>query len=139
MTTGRHASRKGTFDWAVVAGAVSVITGICILPAALDKLLSDPPGGSPGPGLGFTLLAVSAGLVVTPVALALGVFVVGRVRRYNAWARTLTPQQRMMLHFAEGAAMEGAHLAMRDRNRREDARLTESVIGGERNADADNS
>lgn len=135
MTTGRHANRRGTVSWAVVAAAVSVITGICILPAALDKLLSDPPGGTPGPGLGFTLLAVSAALIIVPVALVLGVFLFRRIRRYNAWARTLTPQQRMMLHFAEGAAMEAGHIALRDRNRREDARLSDSVIGIERAGD----
>jgi hypothetical protein len=131
MTTGSRASR-GTVSWAVVAGAVSVITGVCILPAAIDKLLSNPPSESPGPGLGFTLLAVSAGLVVVPVAASLGFFLVRRIRQYNAWMRTLTPGERLAVHFAEGAAMEGAHLALRDRNRREDTRLSDSVIGIER-------
>jgi hypothetical protein len=131
MTTGRHAS-TGTVSRAVIAGAVSVVTGVCLLPAAIDKLLSDPPNGSPGPGLGFTLLAVSAGLVVVPVAAFLGFFLVRRIRQYNAWMRTLTPRERIAVHFAEGVAMEAGHIAMRDRNRREDARLSDSVIGIER-------
>jgi len=138
MTTGRHASR-GTVSWRIIAGAVSVITGVCLLPAALDKLLSDPPNTSPGPGLGFTLLAVSAALVGVPVAAAVAVFLRRRIRQYRAWARSLTPEQRMMLRFAEGAAMEAGHIAMRDHNRREDARLSDSVIGIERSGgDAEN-
>jgi hypothetical protein len=135
MTRGRRAGSRGITDRAIVAGVVSVIAGACLLPAALDKLISNPPNGNPGPGLGFTLLAVSACLIVVPMAVFTAVFVAGRIRKYNAWARTLTPEQRMMLHFAEGAAMEAGHIAMRDRNRAEDARLSQSVIGTERTGD----
>lgn len=135
MTTGRHAGGSGIRDWAVIIGAVSVIAGVCLSFGAADQLLRNPPNGSPGPGLGFTLLAVSAALVIVPVAVFLGVFIARQIRQYRAWARTLTPEQRMMLHFAEGAAMEAGHIAMRDRNRREDARLSESVIGIERAGD----
>jgi hypothetical protein len=99
---------------------------------ALDALISNPPNSSPGPGLGFTLLAVSLCCVGVPVTAAAGIFAVRRIRQYRAWVGGLTPEQRMMLRFAEGAAMEGAHIAMRDRNRREDARLSDSVIGIDR-------
>jgi hypothetical protein len=136
MTTERHAgSPKGIVTWPVVAGSVSAITGVCLLPAALDKLLTNPPNASPGPGLGFTLLAVSAALIGIPAAVAFVFFLVPRIRRYRAWAATLTPEQRIMLRFAEGAAMEAGHLAARDRNRREDARLSDSVIGTDRTGD----
>jgi hypothetical protein len=140
MTTGRHADKtRGSVNWLIVAGAVSVITGICLFFGAADELLSNPPNGTPGPGTGFTLLAVSLCLVGVPSAAAAGLFAVRRIRQYRAWARGLTPEQRMMLHFAEVAAMEGAHLAMRDRNRATDARLSESVIGIERSGgDAEN-
>jgi hypothetical protein len=135
MTTGRHAgSPKGTVNWVVIAGAVSVITGVCILPAALDKLVSNPPNTSPGPGLGFTILAVSACLILVPVTASVGLLAVRRIRQYRAWMRTLTPQERLAVHFAEGAAMEAGHIALRDHNRREDARLTDSVIGIDRSA-----
>jgi hypothetical protein len=133
MTTGRHARR----DRWVVAGAVSVIFGLCLMCGALDALISNPPNSSPGPGLGFTLLAVSLCCVGVPVTAAAGLFAVRRIRQYRAWVGGLTPDQRMMLRFAEGAAMEGAHLAMRDRNRREDARLSDSVIGIDRSAGDD--
>jgi hypothetical protein len=134
MTTERRASR-GTVSRRAIAGAVSVIAGICLLPAALDKLVSDPPNASPGPGLGFTLLAVSACLVFVPVTASVGLLAVRRIRQYRAWMRTLTPQERLAVRFAEGAAMEAAHIALRDRNRREDARLSDSVIGTERTSD----
>lgn len=132
MTTGRSAGSRAITGWSVIAGVTSVIAGVCLSFGAFDLLLRNPPNGSPGPGTGFTLLAVSAGLVFIPVASFAGVFIVRRVRRYRAWMRTLTPQERIAVHFAEGAAMEGAHLIMRDRNRAEDARLSESVIGVER-------
>lgn len=140
MRTGRHANRRGTIDWAVVAGCVSVITGVCILPAALDKLLRYSPYGDPSAGReGFALLGGCIVLIGVPTAvLAVGLVVAG-IRRRNAWMRTLTPRERLLVHFAEGAAMEAGHLAMRDRNRREDARLSESVIGAERTtSDAEN-
>jgi hypothetical protein len=130
MTTGRRALGH----WPVIAGAVSVITGICLLPAALDKLISNPPNTRPGPGLGFTLLAVSACLVLVPVTASAGLLAVRRVRQYRAWMRTLTPQERLAVRFAEGVAMEAGHIALRDRNRREDARLSDSVIGTNRSA-----
>jgi hypothetical protein len=136
MTTGRHASR-GTVNWWIVTGSVSVITGVCLLPAALDKLLSDPPNTGSGPGLGFTLLAVAACCVLVPVTASAGLLAVRRIRQYRAWMRTLTPQQRLAVHFAEGAAMEAGHIALRDRNRREDARLSDSVIGTERTSNED--
>jgi hypothetical protein len=128
MTTGRHASR----DWLIIAGVVSAITGFCLLPAALDKLISNPPNTGQGPGLGFTLLAVSACLVLVPVTASVGLLAVRRIRQYRAWMRTLTPQERLAVRFAEGVAMEAGHVALRDRNRREDARLSDSVIGTDR-------
>jgi hypothetical protein len=135
MTRGRHAGSRGIADWAVIAGAVSFIAGFCLVFGALDLLISNPPNGSPGPGLGFTLLAVSLCLMLVPVTALVGLLAVRRIRQYRAWMRTLTPEQRVMVHFAEAAAMEGAHIAARDRNRREDARLSDSVIGIERTSD----
>jgi hypothetical protein len=132
MRTGRHASR-GAVDWLVVAGCVSVIAGVCILPAAIDKLLRYSPVGDPSAGPeGFTLLGACLVLIGVPVAaLAVGLVVAG-IRRHNAWMRTLTPRERLLVHFAESAAMEAGHIAMRDHNRREDARLSDSVIGTEK-------
>jgi hypothetical protein len=112
------------------------MAGACILPSAIDKLLRYSPYGDPSAGaVGFNLLWASLALMIIPAGTALGVFLARRIREYRAWMSTLTPQERLLVHFAEGAAMEAGHVALRDHNRREDARLSESVIGAERGAD----
>lgn len=132
MTTERRASKR-TVGWQITAGAVSVMAGLCLFPVAVDKLLRYSPYGDPSAGAdGFALLWASLALVAVPVAVSFGVFLGRRIRQYNAWMRTLTPRERLAVHFAEGAAMEAGHIALRDRNRREDARLSDSVIGIER-------
>jgi hypothetical protein len=119
----------------MIAATASLTAGAVLTLIALDKLIRYSPGGNPQAGrVGFTLLAVALLLVGVPVAAMIAALVIGGVRRHNAWMRTLTPRERVLVHFAEGAAMEAGHLAMRDRNRREDARLSDSVIGIERSS-----
>lgn len=138
MGKGRHASSRTSAGLAVgIAGAVSEIAGFALLLIALDKLIRYSPYGDPQAGRdGFSLLGISVLLIGIPILAVVGSLLVRGARQWRAWTATLTPEQRTMLRFAEAAAMEGAHLAMRDHNRREDARLSESVIGIERTGDA---
>lgn len=138
MGKGRHANapRPTLGLIATIAGTSSAISGAVLLLIALDKLIRYSPYGNPQAGrVGFTLLGLAMLLIGIPFLFVVGFLIHRGARQWSAWSKTLTPEQRLMLHFAEGAAMEGAHLAMRDRNRREDARLSESVIGVERPSD----
>ncbi len=135
MTRRRTSGVRESFSWGVIAGSVSAMTGACLLPSAIDKLLRYSPYGDPSAGtMGFDLLWASLALMIVPAVAALGVFLARRIRQYRAWMSTLTPQERLLVHFAEGAAIEAGHIALRDHNRREDARLSESVIGIERDS-----
>ena len=134
----RRAGRAGARLGLIIGmtGTISVLVGFIIMLVALDKLLRYSPVGDPEAGrVGFTLLGISMLMIGGPVLGALGLFIARRVRQYRAWMRTLTPQERFAVHLGEAAAMEAGHIAMRDRNRREDARLSASVIGIERNGD----
>jgi hypothetical protein len=117
----------------LLAGGLSAGTGLALGVGALVELFRYSPYENPGAldiglwtGLAAVLLAgIPAGLV-----LLLGLR--SALRRYRAWKRTLTPGQRTLLAFAEVAAMEAAHIAWRDHNRNESARLTASVMGEKR-------
>jgi hypothetical protein len=137
MGKGRHASapRPTLALAATIAGTASESIGTVLLLIALDKLIRYSPYGDPQAGrVGFTLLGISALLIAVPILVIIGCLIIRGVRQWRAWSRALSPEQRMMLRFAETAAMEGAHIALRDHNRREDARLSASVIGTERNS-----
>jgi len=78
-------------------------------------------------GVVFILMPMWAGIgwVVTEVVK----FSAQQHRRYREWKASLTPQQRAAVDLAEAAAMTAAAIAMQERHKRTDARLTSSVMG----------
>ncbi len=118
---------------ALFIGGMSLITGLVAGVGAVVELFRYSPYENPGAldiGLWMGLAAVLLVGIPAGAVLLLGLRAV--FRRYRAWKRTLTPGQRTMLAFAEFAAMEVAHIAWRDHNREESARLTASVMGEKR-------
>jgi hypothetical protein len=53
----------------------------------------------------------------------------GEHRRYHEWKASLLPEQRMAVELAKAAALTAAAIAMWERHKRVDARLTSSVMG----------
>lgn len=117
----------------LAAGGLSIAAGVVLAPISLVELFRYSPYGDPGAlGTGLWLGIAAVILIGVPVATGTLLFLRAMYRRYRAWKRTLTPAQRAWLAWGEFAAMEAAHLAMRDHNRKESARLTASVMGDER-------
>jgi hypothetical protein len=129
---GRHSSRAGLPVGLIlgISGAGSVVAGFIILLVALDKLLAYSPVGNPEAGrVGFTLLGMSVLFIGIPVVSVVALALVSGLRRHSAWMKTLTPRERLAVRVGETAMMEAGHIAWRDHNRAEDARLSASVIG----------
>lgn len=137
MSRPRHASGRiapGPHGLlALVAGIPSVLIGAGLLLIALIEAFRYSPYGDPGAGNVALWLGI-AGLLAAGIPLLAAGFGAGRagLRAYLAWKRTLTPEERFLVDAAEVAALWGAHLAFREHNRREDARLTASVMGDAR-------
>jgi len=132
----KHSSgevRTGGLGLVLAAGTISLVAGGALLPVALWNLFRYSPYQDPGDlGTGLWLGIASALLIGIPL-LALAITAIRVLtRNYRAWKRTLTPGQRLAVTFAEALGLEAAHIAWRDHNRKEDARLTDSVMGDER-------
>ena len=111
-----------------IAGAASVCTGLVLVPFALSHLLVYLP--DPGTEkTGWWLAGTALALIVIPVATGAAILAGRGLRQYLAWKRTLTPARQMAVTITEIALLEAAHLAFREHNRKESARLTASVMG----------
>lgn len=130
MSKGRHASGSSKTPTGLAVGILSVIVGAVVVPIALVNLFSYSPYENPGAGeRGLWLGLLAAGAIGVPAAALALRAAVSALRSYAAWKRTLTPQQRTALAWAEVAVLFGAHLAWRHHNREQDAKLTASVMG----------
>lgn len=132
-----HRGPRGKSGIPFIAGSVSVITGVALLPVAADKLFAYSPYGNPAAGqAGLRLGIASVVLTGVPLLLLIVRHAWRSYCRYRAWKATLTPQEQFALTMAETALLIGGHLIWHDHNKRVSAALTASVMGDERDADA---
>lgn len=85
-----------------------------------------PAGAGDGYLIAGAFFALLPFLCVIPFVLIRGA---EELKQYRAWKATLTPQERFLVDMAEAAALWEAHRVMHERHKREDARLTASVMG----------
>jgi len=134
--SGRHSSgevKTSRLGAGLLAGSISLIAGGAIAPFALYDLFQySPYGDAADLGTGLWLGLASAVLIGAPLIVLALIAIRVLSRSYRAWKRTLTPRQRLAVGIAEVLGLEAAHIAWRDHNRKESARLTESVMGEKR-------
>ena len=124
----RHAAR--TLLGAGIAVTACVAFGVFLINWG-NHLASQDGTYSSAPwifwGVVFILMPLWAGTgwVVTQVVK----FSAQQHRSYREWKASLTPQQRAAVDLAKAAAMTAAAVAMWQRHKRTDARLTSSVMG----------
>jgi hypothetical protein len=130
MSKARHANGQSSAPIGLAIGAVSLTAGIVMLVPALVELFRYSPYEDPGAGKAGLFLGLGFVFCAGIPLLWLAVRGAGAAgRSYLAWRRSLTPGERALLIWAELAGLAGAHVAWRDYNQRESARLTESVMG----------
>ena len=136
MSRGKHSNgtvRTSPALIALAAGTASVLTGAVLAVVAVTEALRYSPYEDPGAGnTALRLGIISVVLLGIPPGILALIAMRSMLRRYLGWKRTLTPEQQAIVTAGELAALEIAHLAWRDHNRREDSRLTESVMGEKR-------
>jgi hypothetical protein len=127
---GRRRNGRVTTHAHIYAAILALPAGVILLACALVNAFRYTPYGDPGALTAAVTLGI-LGVLLTGIPLLTAALVAGWAvtRDYRAWKRTLTPAQRTLLTWSELAGLTVAHIAWRDRNRREDERLTASVMG----------
>lgn len=124
---------RGTW---IAAWAISAIAGAVAGIAGLDKLLRYSPYGDPGALTGGLVLCALATVLICAIpAGCFARFVIEAEVGYRAWKRSLPAEQQLAISAAEAAGLMGAHLWWRDHNRKMDAELTASVMGGDQGSE----
>jgi hypothetical protein len=111
-------------------GAVMAAAGAVMLLASVISLAFYHDGADAGAGRLSLGLALGALIFIgVPAVITAAWVTVHSFRRYFAWKRTLTPQERVAVDLAEAAVLWSAHLAMQHQHRETQARLSASVMG----------
>ena len=118
---------------ALIAGALSVLAGLVLLAAAVAELLRYSPYENPGAGTAGLWLGIAAVILIGwPAVAGIGTLIAGGYRARRSMLAGMTPDQRFAYLMGEALVAEVVHHELHEHNKREDARLTASVMGERR-------
>jgi len=106
------------------------------IPLTVTGILRNVPDGGPDGYRGAPLIAAGLVMILIPLlALAVRItidvikLIIAESRRYRAWKRTLSPQERFAVDMAEAAAMWALHLRLREHHKRVQHKNMISALG----------
>jgi hypothetical protein len=112
-----------------LTGIILAIAGFANNAQAVQDGIADSPWA--GVATAGVLLALAPVLAIAGFLLVNFLkFCAEEEKRYRAWKKTLTPQERMAVNLAEAAALTIAHEHMKERNREQRDYHTARVMGG---------